>query len=91
MLSAAGSPLVAGSGVEINMKTQRIRVLRPFNLDGKSQPKGAEIEIPLSFAIELRSANKAEFIEPKPDPKPEPAPAKAEAEPKAAKPQKGEK
>lgn len=91
MLSATGSPLVAGGGVETHMKMQRIRVIRPFNLDGKPTAKNAEIEVPLSFAVELRSANKAEFIEPKPESKPEPAPAKAEAEPKAAKPQKGEK
>lgn len=91
MLLAAGSPLVAGSGVETHMSTQRIKVIRPFRLDGKSVAKDMEIEVPMSFAIELRSANKAEFIEPKPEPKPEPAPSKAEAEPKAAKPQKGEK
>lgn len=69
------------------MKIQAIRVIRPFNLDGGVQKKDAELEVPLSFAIELRSAGKAEFVEPKPAP----APAKVEAEPKAVKPQKGEK
>lgn len=76
------------------MKMQRIRVIRSFNIEGKPATKGAEIDLPLSFAVELRSANKAEFIDdpkPQPNPEPAPAPAKAEAEPKAAKPQKGEK
>lgn len=76
------------------MKMQKIRVTRSFRLEGKPVEKGVEIEVPLSFATDLRSANKAEFIDdPKPQPKPEPAPAPAKAEPesKAAKPQKGEK
>lgn len=92
MLSAAGSPLVAGSGVEITMKMQRVRVTRPFNFECKPIGRNAELEVPLSFAIELRAANKVEFIdESKPEPKPAAAPAKAEAKPKAAEPQKGEK
>lgn len=71
------------------MKTQLIRVERSFYLDGKPTKVGEEIEVAYVLAQELRTVNKASFVEPK-APAPEVKAAKA-PEPKAAEPQKGAK
>ena len=68
------------------MKTEKIKVLRAFILDGKPTKVGDEIEVPAVFAIELRTAKKAERVEPKPAEPVEQKPVSV-----AAKPQKGEK
>lgn len=65
-LTAAGSPLVAGSSMENAMTiqpTQRVKVLRPFYFDKKLQEKDKELDLPRTFAIEVRDANKAEFVD----------------------------
>lgn len=84
MLSAANSYLVAGSLETHAMKTQWVKVLRSFLIEGKPQPVGKEIEVSALFAAELRSAKKAEFCDPpKPAAKAEPvkAPEKKAPEP----------
>jgi hypothetical protein len=67
------------------MKTETVKVLRAFILDGSPTKVGDVITVPASLAIELRTAKKAEKHE---------VPVKAtETKPdsSAAKPQKGEK
>ena len=67
------------------MKTEKIRVLRPFILDCAPTKVGDVIEVPASLAIELRTAKKAEkVVEAKTEPE-------LKTEPKAAVPQKGVK
>jgi hypothetical protein len=71
MLSAA-SALVAGSvAAEDAMKTQTIKVRRPFWLNGKQHFAGAVLEVPAVTAAELVAMGKAEKSEPAP-PKPIP-------------------
>ena len=70
------------------MKTEFVKVLRPFILDGKPTKVGYGIEVPHLLAVELRTARKAEKTD-----APERA-ARAPAQPgstKAAEPQKGVK
>jgi len=64
-LLAAGSALVAGGFTETTMQlqTQKVRVLRTFYFDRKAQKVGAVVELPKIFAIEVRAANKAEFVD----------------------------
>ena len=69
------------------MKTEKIRVLRAFILDGQPTKVGEVIEVPAVFAVELRTAKKAEKVEPQ-----APTPAEPKPDSKAAtRPQKGEK
>jgi hypothetical protein len=68
------------------MKTETIRVLRPFILDGSPTKVGDVIDVPAVFAIELRTAKKAEKVVP-----PAPKPIEPKSDSKAATPQKGEK
>ena len=71
MLSAA-SALVAGSvAAEDAMKTQTIKVRRPFWLSGKQVYAGAIVEVDERAAGELVAMGKAEKCEPAP-PKPIP-------------------
>lgn len=66
MLSAAGSPLVAG-GAPSPMSTKHIEVIRPFYFGGKPLKVGAVVEVESRFASELVCANKAKFVDaPKP-------------------------
>ena len=67
------------------MKKETIKVLRPFILDGSPTKVGDVVEVSSTFAVELRTAKKAEKYEP-PAPATDPKP-----DSKAAKPQKGEK
>ncbi len=68
------------------MKSETIKVLRPFILNGSPTKVGDVIEVPSSFAIELRTAKKAEKFAP-------PAPVESESKPVVAAktPQKGDK
>lgn len=43
---------------------QTARVLRAFYFDGKAVPVGETIELPRIFALEMKAANKIEFIDP---------------------------
>lgn len=83
MLTASGSPLVAGTSASI-MKTITVRVTRPFLVKGVRQEVGAILEVDNILAGELKSAGKAVAAE-KAEPKQE---AKVEAE---VKPQRGGK
>jgi hypothetical protein len=58
VLLAAGSPLVAGGAVS-EMKTQTIKVVRAFFVDGKVQPVGAVIDVPAWVAAEAVYCGKA--------------------------------
>jgi hypothetical protein len=70
------------------MANERLKVLRPFILDGKPTTVGQVIEVPPAFGIELRTAKKAEKTD-----EPLRAPREPEQKPvqKAAEPQKGVK
>jgi hypothetical protein len=69
------------------MKTEFVKVLRPFVLDSKPTKVGDVIEVPSLLAVELRTAKKAEKTDP-----PVRAPRVESApESKAAQPQKGVK
>jgi hypothetical protein len=69
------------------MKTEKIKVLRAFILDGSPTKVGDVIVVPASLGIELRTAKKAEkVVEP-----PAEKPVEPVIEPKAATPQKGVK
>lgn len=63
MLTAAGSPLVAGSRPDTNMQasTVNIKVIRPFYLGGELQKAGTVIAVTRSFAAEMYGQNKAQL------------------------------
>jgi hypothetical protein len=63
---------------------ETIKVLRPFLIDGTPTKVGQVIEVPSAFAVELRTAKKAEKFDP-------PAEAPEVKKSEAVKPQKGEK
>lgn len=65
VLSAKDSALVAGSAVPQGgeMKTVRIKVLRPFYTSRKLRNVGDVIEVSAPFANELVSNNKAEVTD----------------------------
>jgi hypothetical protein len=72
-----GAALVGGAALP--QRTVRVRVLRPFMLDGAPLAVKDEVELPAVFAREMVAANKAVAIEAQP-----PAPAApAEPAPKA--------
>lgn len=79
VLSAAGSPLVAGSLLEVTMKTAQVRVKRAFFYNGEPTKVGAVLEVPAVFAAELIAAKKAERVsdEPAKTDKPQEPAAKA--------------
>lgn len=87
------SALVAGGGAHPQKETdmqnrqaaqqnpmQKVRVMRAFYYHGKPIEKGSTGELPKLFALEMRAANKVEFIDEAPA-KPElnlsPSPVKA--------------
>lgn len=66
MLSAIGSPLVAGSAAS-PMATKHVEVIRSFYLAGAAQSVGSVIEVDAKFAVELVASNKAKIVDaPKP-------------------------
>lgn len=67
------------------MKTQTVKVLRAFLIEGKPQKVGEVIEVPAGFASELRSGNKVAFVAP------EAKPSESKPVSSAATPQKGAK
>lgn len=82
-------------------KMQWVRVTRSFNFECSPLPVGKVLELPLNFAIELRSASKVEFVDaptqnevPERTVKPSTAGGKSEPESKPeskpAKPRKGD-
>jgi hypothetical protein len=62
MLTAAESNLVAGGIAPSNMKTLKIKVLRPFYWRGKVQAEGSVIDYPEMDAREVLSMKKAELV-----------------------------
>lgn len=76
MLSAIGSPLVAG-GTAPQMQSVHIRVVRAVFHEGKPLPVGAVVEIPRSAAAGIVASGKAVFTDP-PAPPPTPEPTVAE-------------
>lgn len=73
------SALVPGGGAQANKENdmqqqkaaqqnpvQKVRVLRAFYYQGKPIEKGSVVELPKLFAVEMRAANKVEFVEPAP-------------------------
>lgn len=66
MLQAAGSPLVSGmaSGGAMEIKTLKVRVLRPFLLKGERKEVGATFDMERRLATELAAANKVELLHP---------------------------
>lgn len=79
----SGAALVAGA--PLRSKSRRVRVLRPFMVDGQAQAVDTEIELPGAFAFEMVSAKKAELL---PAPAPAAGPAPAAAPSPATKPRK---
>jgi hypothetical protein len=78
MLTAAGSPLVAGSGqATMDKPPVRIVVERSFLYQGKSQAKGAILDVPPALASELVWMGKATKYVPPPKPTPKAAPKAA--------------
>lgn len=78
VLSAAGSPLVAGSAGAA-MQTQWVEVRRAFFFEGKALSVGAVVELPLWVAAEAVHANKAARVQ-KPAPVEPEVPVEAPAE-----------
>jgi hypothetical protein len=73
MMSAAGSPLVAGViASEQNTMFRKVKVMRPFMLDRKATKVGDIIDMPAHSALEVVASGKAELV------KVEPVEAKAE-------------
>ncbi len=69
------------------MKTQHVKVVRAFLMDGKPKAIGDVFPVPFGFATELRSGGKAVFVDP-----PVEKPSEQKPELSAAKaPQKGAK
>jgi hypothetical protein len=66
-LTTTGSPLVAGMGLETTMaqtppKTVKVRVLRAFHAHGKLLEVDSTPTLEFRFALEMRTANKVEFL-----------------------------
>jgi hypothetical protein len=76
----SGAALVAG--VPLPRNTSRVRVLRPFLVDGQPAPVGAELTLPKIFAAEMCGANKAVLL---PGDAPEAVPAATPPAPRAQK------
>lgn len=87
MLTASGSPLVAGTQVN-TMATQahrKIRVNRAFYFEGKLRQVGDEFTVPTLLYSELATARKCELAENEPSEDHLRAKAEAQAKAKAAK------
>lgn len=87
MLTASGSPLVAGTP-STTMATQahrKIRVNRPFMYEGKRREIGDELAVPVQLYSELVTARKCELSENEPSEDHLRAKAEAQAKSKAAK------
>jgi hypothetical protein len=65
---ASGSVLVAGAQQEnpMALQVQKVRVLRAFFYQGKTQAVGDTPMLPKVFALEMKSANKCVLLEDKP-------------------------
>src|SRR5436189_1647378 len=59
MLTAAGSPLVAGSAPANNVATVKVKVTKGFYIAGKLQEVGSEVELPDVMAADLIGRQKA--------------------------------
>jgi len=70
------------------MKKEIVEVVRPFMLDGEPTKVGQVIEVPVTLAIELRTANKVKKTDKPLRPPREP---EGKSEQNATKSQKGEK
>jgi len=62
MLTAQGSPLVAGMAANTTMASKKLKVLRPFYMGTVVQKVGAVIETHPQLAAELVNAYKAEYV-----------------------------
>lgn len=62
MLTAQGSPLVAGMAANTNMANKKVKVMRPFYIGAKVHKVGAVIEVHPQIAAELVNAYKAEYV-----------------------------
>jgi hypothetical protein len=59
VLTAAGSPLVAGSTLATNMATVKVKVTKGFYIGGKLQEVGSEVELNDFMANDLIGRQKA--------------------------------
>lgn len=67
MLTASGSPLVAGTPSTMATTSHRkIRVNRPFMFEGKRREIGDELVVPSMLYAELVTARKCELSESEP-------------------------
>ena len=73
MLSAIGSPLIAGSVVPKDTTMKRVKVLRAFMFEGKAQPVGSVVNVSDSVFRDVIGSMKAEAVkdDPAPEQKPE--------------------
>ena len=62
MLTAVGSPLVAGSIASANTMTKKVKVLRSFMRDRKPTKVGDVVELTELGALEVVSSHKAEYV-----------------------------
>jgi hypothetical protein len=81
VLTAAGSPMVAGASTP-QMKTVHVKVTRAFLMKGERVEIGTVLEVDQVLCGELCSAGKATIV-PKPEVKPEPPKVEPKAKEKA--------
>jgi hypothetical protein len=63
LLSAAGSPLVAGSTPGADMSTKNVKVTKGFYIGGKLQEIGAVVAVPEALARDLVYRQKGEITD----------------------------
>lgn len=63
MLSAIGSPLVAGSVAQSIPMARKIEVTRPLYLNREVQKVGSILEVSQSLAHDLVTSQKAKYVE----------------------------
>jgi hypothetical protein len=54
---------LTGEGTNMAQKNQRVKVLRAFYHRGETLGKGSVATLPYAIAVELRSANRVEFVQ----------------------------
>lgn len=61
-LSTQSAAALVGGGLQAKVKTMKVKVLRPFLINGQVQAEGKKIEVPFALGIELIGGNKVEKL-----------------------------